>query len=109
MARAGRRHVARVCAAVHPAGDDTLEGPRRNRSGRRRRVLTESQAVRPCALALSHKLYLNAPKLCLAAFDELKEIGLDAFTKKHAPYWDILLNGSLPQPVIELPIPTTDD
>ena len=36
-------------------------------------------------------------------FDELKAIGLDAFTKKHDPYWDIPLNENLPQPVIDLP------
>jgi len=51
----------------------------------------------------SHKSYPKAPKLCLAAFDELKSIGLDAFTKKHDPYWDIPLNESLPKPVIDLP------
>ena len=37
-------------------------------------------------------------------FDELKAIGLDAFTKKHDPYWDIPLNENLPQPVIDLPV-----
>jgi hypothetical protein len=42
-------------------------------------------------------------------FDELKNIGLDAFTKKHDPYWDIPLNKSLPQPVIDLPIPGTSE
>jgi hypothetical protein len=51
----------------------------------------------------SHKSYRKAPDLCLAAFDELKAIGLDAFTRKHDPYWDIPLNESLPKPVIELP------
>jgi hypothetical protein len=53
----------------------------------------------------SHKSYRQAPTLCLAKFDELKQIGLDAFTKKYDPYWDIPLNESLPKPVIELPIP----
>ena len=53
----------------------------------------------------SHKSYPNAPDLCLAAFDELKAIGLEAFTKKHDPYWDIPLNENLPEPVIDLPIP----
>jgi hypothetical protein len=53
----------------------------------------------------SHKSYPQAPALCLAKFDELKRIGLDAFTKNYDPYWDIPLNESLPQPVIELPIP----
>ncbi len=42
-------------------------------------------------------------------YDELKSIGLDAFTKKHDPYWDIPLNENLPQPVIDLPIPKTTD
>jgi len=55
--------------------------------------------------AFSHKSYPKAPDLCLAAFDELKAIGLDAFTKKHDPYWDNPLNESLPKPVIDLPIP----
>jgi len=53
----------------------------------------------------SHKSYPKAPDVCLAAFDELKLLGLDAFTKKHDPYWDIPLNESLPKPVIDLPIP----
>ena len=56
----------------------------------------------------SHKSYPQAPTLCLAKFDELKQIGLDAFTKKHDPYWDIPLNEALPKPVIELPIPAAD-
>ena len=51
----------------------------------------------------SHKSYPKAPELCLAAFDELHAIGLDAFTRKHDPYWDIPLNENLPQPVIDLP------
>jgi len=53
--------------------------------------------------AFKHTSYPMAPELCLAMFDELKAIGLDAFTKKHDPYWDIPLNEKLPQPVIELP------
>ena len=55
----------------------------------------------------SHKSYPNALHLCLAAFDELTAIGLDAFTRKHDPYHDIPLNESLPKPVIDLPIPAT--
>ena len=51
----------------------------------------------------SHKSYPKAPALCLAKFDELKQTGLEAFTRKYDPYWDIPLNESLPQPVIELP------
>ena len=53
----------------------------------------------------SHASYPKAPVLCLARFDELKAIGLDAFTKKYDPYWDIPWNENLPQPVIELPLP----
>lgn len=52
----------------------------------------------------SHKSYPKAPELCLAAFNELRDIGLEAFTKKHDPYWDIPLNEELPKPVIDLPI-----
>ena len=52
----------------------------------------------------NHKSYLKAPELCVAAFDELKEHGLAAFTRKHDPYSDVPLNENLPQPVIELPI-----
>lgn len=54
----------------------------------------------------SHSSYKDAPRQCLAAFDELQSLGLAAFTKKHDPYWDIPLNENLPQPVIDLPIPT---
>lgn len=54
--------------------------------------------------SFSHKSYPKAPELCLARFDELKSIGLDVFTKKHDPYWDIPLNENLPKPVIELPV-----
>jgi len=52
----------------------------------------------------SHSSYLETPKLCLARFDEIQEMGLEAFTKKYDPYWDIPLNESLPKPVIDLPI-----
>lgn len=61
----------------------------------------------------SHSSYPRAPELCLAAFDELRQIGLEEFCKRHDPYWDIPLNENLPQPVIDLPIPeapsTQDD
>ena len=53
----------------------------------------------------SHASYRKAPELCLARFDELKQLGLEKFTRKHDPYWDIPLNENLPQPVIDLPIP----
>ncbi len=55
-----------------------------------------------------HTSYPKAPQLCLAMFDELKAIGLDVFTKKHDPYWDIPLNENLPQPVIDLPVVETE-
>lgn len=55
----------------------------------------------------SHASYKKAPELCLAKFDQLQSLGLEAFTKSHDPYWDIPLNESLPQPVIDLPIPAT--
>jgi len=53
----------------------------------------------------NHASYRKAPELCLACFDELKSLGLEKFTRKHDPYWDIPLNENLPQPVIDLPIP----
>ena len=53
----------------------------------------------------SHASYPKAPQLCLSKFEELQQIGLEAFIKKYDPYWDIPLNENLPQPVIELPIP----
>ena len=53
--------------------------------------------------SFSHRSYPGAPELCLAAFDDLKSIGLDAFAKKHDPYWEVPLNESLPRPVIDLP------
>ena len=53
----------------------------------------------------SHASYPKAPELCLARFDELKQIGLEKFTRKYDPYWDIPLNENLPKPVIDLPIP----
>ena len=52
-----------------------------------------------------HAAYPKAPELCLAMFDELKTIGIDAFAKNHDPYWDIPLNENLPGPVSDLPIP----
>ena len=53
----------------------------------------------------SHASYRRAPELCLARLDELKSLGLEKFTRKYDPYWDIPLNENLPQPVIDLPIP----
>lgn len=57
----------------------------------------------------SHASYKRAPDLCLAAFDELKAVGLEALCKKHDPYHDIPLVESLPRPVIDLPVPDEVD
>jgi hypothetical protein len=51
----------------------------------------------------SHASQPDAPERCLAAFDELKSLGADAFAKKNDPYWDIPLNEQLPKPVIDFP------
>lgn len=53
----------------------------------------------------SHASYPDAPRQCLAGFDELQSLGLEAFTGMQDPYWDIPLNENLSQPVIDLPIP----
>ncbi len=53
----------------------------------------------------SHSSYKDAPRQCLAAFDQLQQIGFAAFTKKHDPYWNIPLNENMPEPVIDLRIP----
>ncbi|NUQ74893.1 MAG: N-6 DNA methylase [Polyangiaceae bacterium] len=52
--------------------------------------------------SFNHKSYPKAPERCLAAFDELKRIGLDAFVKERDPYADIPLITSLPKPVVDL-------
>lgn len=52
----------------------------------------------------SHASYPKAPQLCLGKFDELQQTGLEPFTQKYDPYWDIPLNENLPKPVIELPV-----
>lgn len=59
--------------------------------------------------SFSHRSYPAAPVLCLDAFDELQQIGLDTFTQKHDPYWDIPLNEALPKPVIDLPLPAAEE
>jgi hypothetical protein len=64
--------------------------------------LTRDQYAHVLA-TFKHTNYPKAPELCLGMFDELKSIGIGAFTKKHDPYWDIPLNENLPQPVIDLP------
>jgi len=56
----------------------------------------------------SHASFREAPRLCLAAFDELQRDGLEAFTRRHDPYHDIPLNENLPRPVIDLPLPSVN-
>jgi len=51
----------------------------------------------------SHRSYPKAPFLCLDAFDDLQEIGIEEFARKHDPYWEIDLNENLPKPAIDLP------
>jgi len=79
----------RTCRATIPSPDACFYG------------LTREQYSHILS-TFSHKSYPKAPELCLACFDELKSIGLEAFTQKHDPYWDIPLNEALPKPVIEL-------
>jgi hypothetical protein len=52
-----------------------------------------------------HNSYPKIPYLCLETYDELQQIGIEEFTKKHDPYWDIPLNESLSKPVLDLDIP----
>jgi len=66
--------------------------------------LTREQYVHVLS-TFSHSSFREALQLCLAAFDELQRDGLEAFARRHDPYWDIPLNESLPRPVINLPVP----
>jgi hypothetical protein len=52
--------------------------------------------------SFSHKSYTRAPALCLAAFDDLAERGLEAFCRDHDPYFDIPLVAALAPPVVNL-------
>jgi hypothetical protein len=54
--------------------------------------------------SFSHKSFPQAPEMCLSKFDELRTIGLEPFTRKYDPYWDIPLNEKLPEPIIKIPI-----
>lgn len=58
--------------------------------------------------SFSHKSYPQATTRCLAAFDELREVGLAAFTRAHDPYHDIPLVTDLPKPVLQLVPRATD-
>jgi hypothetical protein len=61
--------------------------------------------------AFSHKSYSLAATACLTKFDELMDIGIEAYVRKYDPYCDIPLNENLPEPVINIPIsvPTRRD
>ena len=51
----------------------------------------------------NHSNRPSAPERCLSALDELTTLSLGPFVEKYDPYWDVPLNESLPQPVIDLP------
>ncbi|WP_141323408.1 hypothetical protein [Myxococcus sp. AB025B] len=50
-----------------------------------------------------HTSYACAPEQCLAAYDELAALGLEAFCQKYDPYFDIPLNEDLPKPLLDFP------
>jgi hypothetical protein len=53
----------------------------------------------------THRSNPDFPRICLDAYEELNEIGLDSFIQKYDPYWYIPLNENLAQPVLDLEIP----
>jgi hypothetical protein len=53
--------------------------------------------------SFSHKSFPASPDLCLAAFDELAQIGVEAFCCLHDPYHAVPLVATLAQPIIDLP------
>jgi hypothetical protein len=53
--------------------------------------------------SFSHRSFLAAPSLCMAAFDELASKDLVQFCGDHDPYCDIPLVTTPAQPVIRLP------
>jgi len=50
-----------------------------------------------------HTSFPDAPSLCLAAFDELTKVGVDAFARANDPYFDVPLNEKLPLPQLKFP------
>ncbi|HEY7581620.1 MAG TPA: hypothetical protein VH855_28820, partial [Acetobacteraceae bacterium] len=56
--------------------------------------------------SFSHKSFPASPDLCLAAFDELARLGLEAFCHLHDPYHAAPLVSALAQPIIDLPAAT---
>ena len=57
--------------------------------------------------SFSHTSAPDAPRLCLAAFDELQRQGLEAFCRRYDPYFDVSLPDTLPEPVLDLRLPGT--
>lgn len=55
--------------------------------------------------SFSHKSFLAAPLLCLAAFDAIAHTGLAMFCRDHDPYCGIPLVTALARPAITLPVP----
>jgi hypothetical protein len=55
--------------------------------------------------SFGHRAFPSAAFICLQLFDELNAIGIDEFSCKHDPYWDVPLNENKPEPVIKLAIP----
>jgi hypothetical protein len=45
-----------------------------------------------------------AARLCLARFEELERIGVEAFTRKWDPHWDVALNNAPARAAIEYPL-----
>jgi hypothetical protein len=56
----------------------------------------------------THKSHPSAPTLCIEQFDELRVIGVEAFSRKYDPYWDIPLKEHLPEPVIDISLPESE-
>lgn len=52
--------------------------------------------------SFSHTSHPNTPPICLAAFDELKRNGVEAFAKDHDPYFDVPLVSTHASPVVDL-------
>lgn len=58
-----------------------------------------------CILAsFSHKSFPEAPNYCLSAFDELTAKGREAVSRRHDPYWKILLVTTPAKLAITLPV-----
>jgi len=55
--------------------------------------------------SFSHRSFPDAPKLCLAAFDELQATGFDNFQQSHNPLRGFPLNAVLAKPVVEFVAP----